>query len=387
LLVMSAGAAEAELRLRPHLSGLSLPVAIVQDPNDATVQFVVELGGRIRVVQNGTLAGDFLDLRGVVLAGGERGLFSIAFEPAFPPETEPSGRFFVCFTGAGGGIVVARFRRSAANPLVADMTSRMDLRWPDGRRFIPHPENNHNGGHIVFGPDRYLYIGLGDGGAGNDPPHNAQNPLTLLGKMLRIDVNVPDADLNGYQVPPDNPFADGFLPSTTKAVLKEIWSFGLRNPWRFNFDDVARGGSGALLIGDVGQGQWEEVDFEPPASGGGRNYGWRNREGNHSNVTSLPPAYLPLTDPIHEYNTAPAAARRSPAGTSIAAPRSGPSSSAATSSPTSCRSASGRSRSRSIRSRARPRRSICASTPPRSAVPASSATLARSASTRAASST
>src|SRR5438093_11292994 len=130
---MSAGAAEAELRLRPHLSGLSLPVAIVQDPNDATVQFVVELGGRIRVVQNGTLAGDFLDLRGVVLAGGERGLFSIAFEPAFPPETEPSGRFFVCFTGAGGGIAVARFRRPAANPLVADMPPPMGHPWPRRR--------------------------------------------------------------------------------------------------------------------------------------------------------------------------------------------------------------------------------------------------------------
>ena len=115
--------------------------------------------------------------------------------------------------------------------------------------------------------------------------------------MLRIDVNVPDTHPIGYRVPPDNPFVSG----APVAARGEIWSFGLRNPWRYSFDDPARGGSGALLIADVGQNRWEEIDYEPPGRGG-RNYGWRNREGAHDNVTSRPPAYLPLIDPIHEYD-------------------------------------------------------------------------------------
>jgi glucose/arabinose dehydrogenase len=117
--------------------------------------------------------------------------------------------------------------------------------------------------------------------------------------MLRIDVNVPDGHATGYQVPGDNPF----VGPAGAGARPEIWSFGLRNPWRYSFDDPARGGSGALLIGDVGQGRWEEIDYEPPGRGG-RNYGWRNREGAHDNVTSLPPAYQPLVDPIHEYDHA-----------------------------------------------------------------------------------
>jgi len=303
LILLAVLPAEAALRLRTYVSGFASPVAIVQDPTDPTVQFVVEQAGRIRVVRSGeVLATDFLDLRGSVLFGGERGLFSIAF----PPDTAASGRFYVNFTRSNGGIVVARFQRTA-NPLVADPGSRFDLVWPDGNAFIDHSANsNHNGGHMVFGPDGYLYIGVGDGGAGNDPPHNSQNPLKLLGKILRIDVGVADDHPKGYEVPADNPFVGGVLPGTTKPVLAEIWAFGVRNPWRFNFDDVTLGGSGALLIGDVGQGQWEEVDYEPPLTGG-RNYGWRNREGNHSNVTSLPPAYLPLTNPIHEYDHGPGA--------------------------------------------------------------------------------
>jgi glucose/arabinose dehydrogenase len=161
---------------------------------------------------------------------------------------------------------------------------------------IPQPFANHNGGHLAFGPDGYLYIGLGDGGSGNDPGHRAQNPTTLLGKMLRIDVSVPDTHPAGYQVPADNPFVRGGPP----GVLPEIWSFGLRNPWRYFFDDRSLGGTGALVIADVGQNQFEEIDYEPP-NRGGRNYGWRNREGAHNNVTSLPAAYTPLVDPIHEY--------------------------------------------------------------------------------------
>jgi glucose/arabinose dehydrogenase len=156
------------------------------------------------------------------------------------------------------------------------------------------PFANHNGGHLAFGPDGYLYIGMGDGGSSNDPNHLAQTPSTLLGKMLRIDVHVPEGDSTGYRIPPGNPFSGA-------SGLPEIWSFGLRNPWQFSFDDPARGGTGALVIGDVGQGGWEEIDYEPQ-NRGGRNYGWRNREGAHDNVTTLPPAFLPLVDPIFEYD-------------------------------------------------------------------------------------
>ena len=205
------------------------------------------------------------------------------------------GRVFVDFTNPSGDTVVARFRRSA-DPLVADPGSRFDLRWGGGAAFIPQPFANHNGGNLVFGPDGYLYIGMGDGGSGDDPDHRAQNLSELLGKMLRIDVNVPDAHPTGYRIPPDNPFAGG-------GGRPEIWSVGLRNPWRFSFDDPARGGTGALVIGDVGQNRFEEVDYEPRGRGG-RNYGWRNREGAHENVTSRPPAFLPLVDPIHEYDRA-----------------------------------------------------------------------------------
>ena len=148
----------------------------------------------------------------------------------------------------------------------------------------------------MFGPDGYLYVGLGDGGSGDDPAHRAQNPSELLGKMLRIDVNVPETHASGYQIPPDNPFVTGPI-----AARPEIWAFGLRNPWRYSFDDPTRGGTGALVIGDVGQNRFEEIDYEPPRRGG-RNYGWRNREGAHDNVTSRPPAFTPLTEPIFDYD-------------------------------------------------------------------------------------
>ncbi len=147
----------------------------------------------------------------------------------------------------------------------------------------------------MFGPDGFLYIGMGDGGDGNDPTHRAQNPQSLLGKMLRVNVNVSATDNEGYDIPPTNPFVG------QAGVLPEIWSFGLRNPWRYSFDATSRGGTGALVMGDVGQGSWEEIDYEPPGRGG-RNYGWRNREGAHNNVTTLPPFSQPLTDPIFEYS-------------------------------------------------------------------------------------
>ncbi len=291
LLILAFSPAQAQFRPRTFVAGLVTPVAFVQDPTDRSVQFVVEQRGLIRVVRNGELTADnLLDLRGTIAATGEQGLLGLAF----PPDAATSRRFFVNFTNAAGDTVIARFRRSA-NPLVADMASRFDLHWngASGVPVIPQPFANHNGGHLVFGPDGYLYIGMGDGGSANDPDHRAQNPSSLLGKILRVDVNVPDSDPIGYAIPSSNPFAGG-------GARPEIWSFGWRNPWRFSFDS-GPGGTRAMVVGDVGQGQWEEVDYEP-AGRGGRNYGWRNREGAHNNVTSLPPAYTPLTEPIHEYD-------------------------------------------------------------------------------------
>ncbi len=289
LVCFIAGSAQAQLRPVTYVTGLSLPIAFVQDPGDPTVQYVVQQGGLIRTIVNGTLrATPFLDLRTATAGGGEQGLLGMAL----PPDYASSGRFFVDFTDLHGDTVVARFTRSSGNPLVADPASRLDLRWSTGERVIRQPFSNHNGGTLQFGPDGYLYIGMGDGGSGNDPNHNAQNMASLLGKMLRIDVSVPDGDQAGFRVPPDNPFVGSGAP--------EIWDVGLRNPWKYSFDDPARGGTGALVIGDVGQNQWEEVDYEPPARGG-NNYGWRNREGAHDNVTTLPPAFTPLVDPILEY--------------------------------------------------------------------------------------
>jgi glucose/arabinose dehydrogenase len=296
VLSLLASDAHAQLRADVYVSGLTNPLAFVQDPADPAVQYVVEQGGRIRVIQNGVLqAGNFLDLSSQISTGGERGLLGLAFAPDYAS----SGRLFVNFTNIAGHTVIARFRRSTGNPLAADPASRFDLRWSGGTRFIAQPFSNHNGGTLVFGPDGYLYIGMGDGGSSNDPAHRAQDPNTLLGKMLRVDVNVGDSNADGYSIPPDNPF----LSNVPVAALPEIWAFGLRNPWKFSFDDPAHGGSGALLIADVGQGAWEEIDYQPPARGG-RNYGWRNREGAHDNVTTLPPAYLPLIDPVFEYDRA-----------------------------------------------------------------------------------
>jgi glucose/arabinose dehydrogenase len=292
IVLLAAGGASAQVRSELYVSGLNLPVGFVQDPSDPTVQYVVQQGGVIRVIKDGALRpAPFLNLAPDVSAGGERGLLGLAF----PPDYGTSGRFYVNFTNPDGDTVVARFRRSAGDPLAADKSTRFDLEWPGGLRYIDQPYSNHNGGHLAFGADGYLYVGMGDGGAGNDPQHFSQNPNSLLGKMLRIDVSVGDDDPKGYAVPPDNPFVDG----TPIAALQEIWAFGLRNPWQFSFDDPGLGGTGALVMGDVGQDRWEEVNYEPAGSGG-RNYGWRNREGAHPNVTTVPPAYQPLRDPIYE---------------------------------------------------------------------------------------
>ena len=283
--------ASSQMRSQVVVEGLANPVAFVVDPADHSTFYVVEQRGTIRTVRHNTVSPSlFLDLRASISAGGERGLLGLAF----PPDAVDSRRFYVNFTNLDGHTVVARFTRRADGQV--DPDTRFDLRWPDGRRYIEQPFSNHNGGHLAFGPDGYLYIGMGDGGSGGDPMHLAQDPNTLLGKMLRIDVSVPDSDPRGYRIPEDNPFLD----RQPIAALPEIWAFGLRNPWRYTFDDWTRGGTGAMVIADVGQTAREEVNWEPRGMGG-RNYGWRLREGRQGYDNRRPAAYLPLTEAIYDY--------------------------------------------------------------------------------------
>jgi glucose/arabinose dehydrogenase len=286
-----ASPATAQIRTQLVVSGLTNPLAYVMDPLDHSTFYVVEQRGTIRTVRDNTLSpGFFLDIRSAISSGGERGLLGLAF----PPDHATSRRFYVNFTNTAGDTVVARYTRTVTGE--ADPNSRFDLMWPDGRRYIEQPFSNHNGGHLAFGPDTYLYIGLGDGGSGGDPLNNAQNPNTLLGKMLRIDVNVPDHDSRGYRIPEDNPFVD----RQPIAALPEIWAVGLRNPWRYTFDDWTHQGTGALVIADVGQNAREEVNWEPRGAGG-RNYGWRLREGRAPYDARSAALFQPLTEPIHDY--------------------------------------------------------------------------------------
>jgi glucose/arabinose dehydrogenase len=296
MLASDPSSARAALKADVYVSGLSSPVAFVQNPASANTQYVVQQGGQIRIIINGVLqATDFLDVSSLVSLNSERGLLGLAF----PPDHAATGRFYINYTNVNGDTVIARYKRSTGNPMVADPATAFALRWPDGSRFIAQPYPNHNGGTLAFGPDGYLYIGMGDGGGAGDPQGNAQNPNMLLGKMLRIDVGVSDADPVGYAVPGTNPFRTGPI------IAPVTWAFGVRNPWKFSFDDPAHGGTGALVIGDVGQNLYEEIDYEPAAHGG-RNYGWRNREGMHDYDQSVPPAYTPLTEPVFEYPHDPA---------------------------------------------------------------------------------
>jgi len=288
--------ASAQLKSTTFVSGLSAPVAFIQDTADPASRFVVQQGGLIRLLRNGSLT-NFINLANAISTGGERGLLGMALAP----DWASSGRFFVYFTNPNGDIVVRRLRRNPANALQADPSYQLDLQWSTGERFIRHPDqSNHNGGNLAFGPDGYLYIGTGDGGSGNDPPNNAQNPGVLLGKMLRIDVSVPDGHPTGVAIPPTNPYSS----SSCATVCPEIWSIGLRNPWRWSFDNPARGGTGALIIADVGQNTREEIDYEPAAAGG-RNYGWSIREGLIATPgisgRTPPPTFPTLTDPIFDY--------------------------------------------------------------------------------------
>ena len=300
LAVAMIGAAPAAAALRAQLigSGFTGISAVVHDPVLPDTVYVAQLGGLVRTVRGGvTQPVPFLDLSAVVFpTAGERGLMGMAF----PLDAASSGRVFVNFIDAAGNTVIARFRRSAGNPRVVDPASRKDLLWPAGggarQGFIVQTGVNHKGGHLAFGPDAYLYIALGDGGGDNDPNGNAQNPASLLGKMLRVNVSVPDSDPNGYLIPPGNP------TFPVAGTLPEMWAFGFRNPWRYSFDDYGAGATKALLIGDVGQRDREEVNVEPHARAG-RNYGWRAFEGSIPNPNIPPelPSYGPVTPPTYEY--------------------------------------------------------------------------------------
>jgi glucose/arabinose dehydrogenase len=284
LVLCGSGEADAQLRTVTYATGFSAPIAFEQDPSDPAMQYVAEQRGVIRVIRSGVVqATPFLDISSLVLCCSERGLLGLAF----PPDYAASGRFYVTYTRAGDGrMVVARYRRSV-NPLVAD-SQGVRLTWSTGEDSIRHPFTNHNAGCLAFGSDGYLYIAQGDGGSGGDPENNAQNTSELLGKILRIDVSVPDGHPEGFVVPAGN----AGLPRP------EIWSLGWRNPWKFSFDALARGGTGAMLVADVGQGAWEEIDYEP-AGRAGRNYGWRVREGAHPYSGSTT---QPLVDPIYDYD-------------------------------------------------------------------------------------
>jgi uncharacterized repeat protein (TIGR01451 family) len=260
-------------------TGLSMPVQVNHAGDGSGRLFIVEQTGKIRIVKNGVvLSTPFLDLSGLISCCGERGLLGLAFHPNY----ESNGYFYVDYTrGSDGATVIARYKVSTANPDVANSSSAMQILT------IAQPYSNHNGGQLLFGPDGYLYIGMGDGGSGGDPLNNAQNINTLLGAMLRLNVD----GGSPYAIPSSNPYVG-------KPGLDELWAIGLRNPWRFSFDR----GTGDLYIGDVGQNLWEEIDFQKSGTLGGRNFGWRCKEGTHDYNFSGSCLTAQLTDPIAEYS-------------------------------------------------------------------------------------
>ena len=249
------------IALTPIVSGLSSPVFVTHADDGSGRLFIVEQGGYVRIFTGGALLPQpFLDIHASISTGGERGLLGLAFHPRF----EINRLFYVYFTNKAGSLAVSELRASASNPNVRDTG------W--GRRLltISHPLSNHNGGMMAFGPGDYLYIGTGDGGGGGDPNNRAQNVNSLLGKMLRIDVNGRTGSL-AYRIPPLNPYVG-------KTGRDEVYSRGWRNPWRFSFDRSTRN----LFVGDVGQNRYEEIDRATKTGwwGKGANYGWRVMEGN-----------------------------------------------------------------------------------------------------------
>jgi glucose/arabinose dehydrogenase len=263
------------LSLQPVAQGLSSPLALTAPAGDSRL-FIVEQPGRIRIVKNGALlAAAYLDISAKLTSGGERGLLGLAFHPDFAS----NGYFYVNYTDLQGNTQVERYHATPSAD-VADANSAMPI------LNVAQPYANHNGGNVVFGPDGMLYIGMGDGGSGGDPQGNGQKLTTLLGKLLRIDVN----GAAPYTIPSTNPFVG------QAGARGEIWALGLRNPWRFSFDREA----GLLYVGDVGQNAWEEVDVVS-ATRAGVNYGWVTMEGTHCyNATSCNQSGLEL--PVLEYD-------------------------------------------------------------------------------------
>jgi uncharacterized protein (TIGR03437 family) len=256
-------------------NGLTNPIGIEAARDGSNRLFVVQQNGVIRILRNGSLVtAPFLDIRTKTRASGECGLLGLAFPPGFTDR----GYFYVDYTNAAcSESIVARYRMSTNSDVADPASEEVILRQTQ-------PFSNHNGGRITFGPDGYLYIGFGDGGSGGDPQNNGQNLGTVLGKILRIDT---ESGTVPYAVPRSNPFTGN---------KTEIWAYGLRNPWRFSFDRQ----TGDLWIADVGQNRAEEINFQPAASKGGENYGWRLMEG----LSCFTPSNCDrngLTLPVHEY--------------------------------------------------------------------------------------
>lgn len=270
-------ASAQEVRLDRIASGLASPTDI-QSAGDGTGRlFFVQQNGIVRIFRNGALVDTpFLDIRGKTNPGGERGLLGLAF----PPDYVNKRYFYVNYTDRQGNTVIARYR-TTANSDIADPASEAVVMT------VAQPFANHNGGQLRFGPDGYLYIGLGDGGSAGDPQRHGQNRRSRLGKLLRIDT---ESDLSQFRIPPANPFVND------SSALPEIWALGLRNPWRFSFDRA----TGDLWIADVGQDRAEEINFQPASSRGGENYGWNQMEGfqcfTPGCVTSA------FTAPVAEYD-------------------------------------------------------------------------------------
>jgi glucose/arabinose dehydrogenase len=266
--------------------GLAFPLYLTQPAGDTSRLFVVERAGRIRLILNGAvLPTPFLDVTSLVSSTGERGMLSMAFHPNYANNRQ----FFVDYTDLSGNIQIVRYTASV-DPNIADPLSAQIV------LSVEHSANaNHNGGLVKFGPDGYLYIGLGDGGGTGDPLGNGQDSTKLLGRILRIDVN----GASPYAVPANNPFV-GRPPARP-----EIWAYGLRNPWRFSFDRL----TGDLYIADVGQDSVEEVDVQVATSRGGENYGWSIMEGTHCynppigcNTVGLVPPTLEYTHGVNDAN-------------------------------------------------------------------------------------
>lgn len=277
-----AGAQTGEpVKMVPFVTGLQNPVGITHAGDERL--FVIDQRGYIRIVNtDGTLNPEpFLDISDKVTFQGEMGLLGLAFHPGY----QTNGYFYLNYVGQGNRTHIARFTVSADNPDKADPASELTLME------ILQPFNNHKGGNLAFGPDSMLYIGLGDGGSAGDPQNRARNPLELLGKILRIDVNQGDP----YAIPESNPFHD------VDNARGEIWALGLRNPWRFSFDRL----TGDLWIADVGQDKFEEINFQPAGSAGGEHYGWRCYEANEPFNRAGCESDTTFTFPIYSYAHGP----------------------------------------------------------------------------------